>query len=386
MTIDSDQQFYAELAAAINRQIAPVYRETITLLQYPSQGDFPWWYYNDNQVFNQGTFDFVSARVLPSGTPGLAMLSPSGGFPNAYIRLLESIAFTLSSQDEESLDPAPRDQAARENRRLAQLRRNTSAPGPRNGGMKTVNPNTGSVLSGYQVGYGIPSAIAQIENALNDEQRILEVTLDVSQPSTNALSARADGRALVPVASGVTFTPAGGGSYAVSRSPGAGTQSAVKIEYPGHVMVPMGPTAYQQATGAGWFDGDPIAQAHRNGDADVTGFKFVSAPGYDLGALASGGDFGQLRCLLVSRAPRVTSSHRNADTGRFSRSFRGAAKGSLDLFRSGLLEGVEYTGELLPSSASEFSLRFIPSGRSASVPQLQRTAYVIGGAFDFPAA
>ena len=64
MSIDSSQQdFFARLTSAINQQIAPVLNLSITLIQY--QGDFLWWYQNPNLVFNQGTFDYISARVSP---------------------------------------------------------------------------------------------------------------------------------------------------------------------------------------------------------------------------------------------------------------------------------------------------------------------------------
>jgi hypothetical protein len=78
-----------DLATAINDAIAPIYHTQIVLVAYPAQGDFPWWYQNPNGVFNQSTFDYVSARVSPSGAPGTVRLSPSGGFPNAYMQVVK---------------------------------------------------------------------------------------------------------------------------------------------------------------------------------------------------------------------------------------------------------------------------------------------------------
>ena len=97
---------YLALAAAINAQVELRYHCRVTLVQYPAQGDFPWYFQNADQVFNQATFDYLSARVMPGDAPALARLSPPGGFPNAYAALLETITYSLSSADQQTYDRA----------------------------------------------------------------------------------------------------------------------------------------------------------------------------------------------------------------------------------------------------------------------------------------
>lgn len=97
-------QFYGDLAAAINAQLAAVYPTPITLVQQPAQGDFLW-FYEANGLFNQGTFDYLSANVAPSTEyPVLAALSVSGGFVNSYAQVVGKIAYTMSSAQQTEIN------------------------------------------------------------------------------------------------------------------------------------------------------------------------------------------------------------------------------------------------------------------------------------------
>ncbi|MCG8648752.1 MAG: hypothetical protein MI861_02905, partial [Pirellulales bacterium] len=93
-------QFYSQLAARANAAIGSVYNTTVTPIQFPSQGDFKWFYENDNQVFNEGTWNYLSARVSQGDVEGTARLTDAGGFPNAYVRVVNAIAYTLSKADQ----------------------------------------------------------------------------------------------------------------------------------------------------------------------------------------------------------------------------------------------------------------------------------------------
>jgi hypothetical protein len=484
------ERFYLELDAAINRQIAPVYHTTITAIQAPSQGDFLWYYHNLNQVFNGGTFATISARVSPGDEPGLARLSPAGGFPNAYLEVLSCLAYRPSQADRWRLAEARRSartlaegvvasfqrsagpitpsdlktaqaemgaaavaspfdyvlsyalgyrwsgrQAQREPpllhkqmaaaRRLedllpqmppsgqpvvdaarvylsvtakvaslqdeislgdwtlTQLKNNTARPTEENGGMMTVDPSTGVIRPGLQVGYDIRMPLASIQAALEDVRHVLEVHIVVSSDPGEALHADLGSGAPLPVGSGVVLARGDGADLDLTRAPGAGRKSVVTIAYPGYVLVPMAPAAWQQATNVGWYYGDPIAQAYQNSFTHGSGYTFVSKPGYDLRPLAQGGDFGQLTHLLISNPPVVTVSHEGGDYARFERTWPEVATGGLRVFdriHLGSSSGARYAGELRPGPSNEaFSVTLTPLP-PLSTSQLLSAAYVIGGA------
>lgn len=318
---------YAALAAAVNEQIEPVYHCTVTLVQYPSQGDFPWYYQNANQVFNAATFGYISARVMPGDAPGLAALSASGGFPNAYARLLADLTFSAGAASLVPPTSLRDNQFGDQAQLITELLDTTTTPTASNGGMQTVDPVTGEVSSTCQVGYAVSTPLASIQTALADQDCALTVTL--------------------------------------SGTGGA----AVRIVYPGYTMVAVSSTSWQQATGIGWFYPDPVSEAFENAGHNVAGFQFTDPPPYQPGPPTAGGDVGWLVGLLVSAPPQVSVSSSSGALPSTAQARVG----------DDILEGLTLLG-LPPPTRSLGSTRL---GDQPSVPLLQQTAYVIGAVIGF---
>ncbi|HSS48697.1 MAG TPA: hypothetical protein VLX28_07105, partial [Thermoanaerobaculia bacterium] len=100
-------EYFSALNKKANEAISSIYKTRITPIQFPAQGDFNWFWQNPNQIFNQGTFDFASARVSPGGDiPDTVQLSPAGGFANAYVQVVTALQFSLSSVESETLNKA----------------------------------------------------------------------------------------------------------------------------------------------------------------------------------------------------------------------------------------------------------------------------------------
>jgi hypothetical protein len=488
-------EYYSALKKKADEAIGSIYKTRITPIQFPAQGDFNWFWQNANQVFNEATFNFGSARVSPgTEAPDTAQLSPAGGFPNAYVQVVTALQYSLSSAESATLNQAisnasaqaqavvstyqgifgqitdaqmataqaalgefsvankqdyvigyilgyiwsgRRDEQkpaltytemsnARDLRALLpkmpasgvpvladvtvylnfiapvnsledqlflggwirnQLRTNTAAPTERNGGMKLVNPNTGAVTPGYQVGYGINAAISSIQNDLNSS-RSFSMSMAVSSASGSSLQVSIDGGAGFSVGSLLRFSLGTQFDYNMTTFQGTSSDCTVEISYKGFTMVPNAAAAWQQATSTGWFFGDPIAEAVRNESRDVTGFKFTANPPYNMGPLASGGDFGMLTNLLISNYPTVKIHYRNANFNAFKQAWSETVTGNLSLFGFISLgrfsQGAYGSSYQQGSSNSEFTVEFGPSQQVLSVPDLQKTAFPIGGSFDFP--
>lgn len=261
MGADSDDDVYAALSGALNAAVALKYRTQIVLLEYPAQGNFAWYYQNGNQIFNQWTMDYVSGRVFAGATATLARLSQSGGLTAAHAQLLVSIDYRLSTAD--ASDPAlaaVRDSA---NAGLAKVRMAIAQPTADNGGIKTVDAQTGAVPAAYQPAYQVSTPIATIQSALS-----------------------------------------GGGDEITVTVPGP-QGMRVTLTYTGCVMAAAGPVAWQEATGRGWFAPDPVEQAFTNGTGDVTGYAFLTPPPFSPGPVTAGGTLGRITGLLLSNAPDI---------------------------------------------------------------------------------
>jgi hypothetical protein len=93
------EPFYSAVREKAMAKVKDILRSPLYPVQYPSQGDFKWNWQNANQVFNDDTYQYVNARVLPGEVPGTVALSPGGGFANAYDAVLSDIVYSLSTAD-----------------------------------------------------------------------------------------------------------------------------------------------------------------------------------------------------------------------------------------------------------------------------------------------
>lgn len=100
------QQFYSALQKQATDTVGNIFRARIFPVQYPVQGDFKWNWQNVNQVFNDATYQYISALAKPGVVPGTVALSAGGGFANAYIEVLKDIQFSLNKGDQAKLTAA----------------------------------------------------------------------------------------------------------------------------------------------------------------------------------------------------------------------------------------------------------------------------------------
>ncbi|WP_445626971.1 RNA polymerase sigma factor [Nostoc sp. DSM 114167] len=248
-------------------------------------------------------------------------------------------------------------------------------------------PVVGAVSPNLQVGYSISKSQAAIQNDL-DSNNTISFGMTTSQASGESVSVSIEGQAGFSVGSWLTFATTAGGSYDMSKSQGTSTDASIKLTWKGYSVVPMAPTAWQQATNVGWYYTDPIAQAVNNGTQDVTGFKFLNKPAYDLQPFAKGGNFGLLNNLVISNYPTIEITYKNANFSSFKQSWNQSVSGNLKLF--GFIELGSFSQGAYGSSYqqgadnSTFTVTFSASKEVLSVPQLQKTAYVIGGAVTNP--
>lgn len=484
---ESGKQFYSALQSKAMSAVKDIFKSDIYPIQYPSQGDFMWNYQNTNQIFNQGTFKYISANISPGDIAGTAKLSDEGGFPNAYVQVINAISYTLSKANQDKLNKAQSSassqaqtivtdyqntfgmiteqqmkdvnvktkydyvisyvlgsqwsgrgtshplkytemQEARNLRRLLpdmpasgdqvvtdvsaylnlmkpvltlqdlmqngswmifQLKNNTAYPDGGNGGMKTFEPNTGAISQNDQVGYSINTSLAAITNDLQNTGRSISLGMSTSQTSGGSLNVHIEGQAGFNIGSWLRFSVGSSTEYDMSQVNGTSTDCSVNMTWAGYSMVPMSPTAWQQATNEGWYYADVIAQAIKNGNNDVDGFKFEGTPPpYNMGAFKNGGNFGILTNLLIANYPTIEITYRNANFSSFKQSWNEKVSGNLKLFGfiklGSFSQGTYSSSYKQGSDNSTFTVKFSASPEIISVPQNQKTAYVIGGAVANP--
>ncbi len=482
MAQQGGDQFYSALQQKAQDAVASIFKSPLLTIQYPSQGDFMWNWQNGSQIFNQATWDYISAKIADGDYTGSAQLSSAGGYPNADVMILNSMAYTLSSANQALMIQTQANASQQANtvvmdyqttygeittaqmtaanvstkydyvvayicgsvwsgatpplsystmagaRNLAALlpnrppssdqvitdvsiylsmmqpvlalqdetqkgqwvlkclKANTQTPTLQNGGIKTVNPNTGAVSANYTDAFGINYSTQAISNDLQNTGRTIELGMTTSSASGSQLSVHMDAQAGFTVGSCVQFAVSGGATYDISTAAGTSTDMSITMTWAGYSMIPVAPLAWQQATNVGWFWIDAIIQAVANTGKDVDGFHFVSTPPYNFGPLVSGGDFGLLTNLLIANYPTVSITYRNANYTSFKESWSEHVSGNLTLFgfiKLGSFSQGAYGSQFSQGSDnSTFTVTFSASPQVISVPALQQTAYVIAGAVD----
>lgn len=270
---------------------------------------------------------------------------------------------------------------------ILQLQNNVANPGSI-AGMTTVDPVSGATTT--QVAYGINKAVTAIQNDLNNTGQKISMTLAAQQSSSGQTSVSINGQASFPLVGDlIGVVGSGGEQYNLLTMQGAGQAASVVINFPGWTMVPSAPMPFQQANQTGWYYSEPIAEAYNNfvkGATNVTGFKFSSAPPFNLG---QGGNFGQLRATLICNYPTITVNYSQGNCSLFQQSFSQAASCDVylfGLFKIGSVSQSLYTSQVTQgSSQSAFQVTFTPSQQVLAVPPLQQTAFVLGGVVGYPA-
>lgn len=161
---------------------------------------------------------------------------------------------------------------------LRSLKRNSGSPNLDNGGMKTVDPEQNTISDGYEPKYEINKSPAAIYGELTDKDRKITLSMEISQASGSDSSVSVEGQAGFSIGSWLSFGVEGGASYDMSKAQGTSMDCTVLMEFEGYSMFPTVPLAWDQATNVGWYYDQPIAEAVKNADKDVTGFKFLGTP------------------------------------------------------------------------------------------------------------
>ncbi|WP_461629719.1 hypothetical protein [Labilibaculum euxinus] len=358
------ESLYPILTDAINKGIASFYQEQITLIQYPSQGSLKWYYQNMNGIFNEGTFNYVSARVQPSeDSKYLASLSHAGGFPNAYSNLLKKIYYN-TGETEQLSDSIPQGRWA-----LYQLTENTCNPSNANGGMKTINPNTGTISESYQVAYTISNSIDQLRTELKNNRKSIKIEIKINNP--NPINVQIITYNETTTDSILYCLPDSITSLLLPFNAGTMENGILGMEYYGVTMFNILPKKWEFESNTGWYNGFPIADAVKNTNPKNKGYHFAVTPKYNLGLLKDGGDFGFITNLLICDSLVSTFSDLEEPVLK---------ENPNTLTPSNLFRGNRTSNENVVINLRE---SIFPK---LSVPILEQTATVIGGTFCFPGA
>ena len=273
---------------------------------------------------------------------------------------------------------------------VAQAQRNTTSPTEDNGGMQTFDPNTGKVQTKYRAAWEINKSMAEIQNDLDNDGRIIEFKMTTHAASGSSLDVSINGSTGFKVGSWLTFGLSTSFSYDMSTFQGTSRDAEITVQYKGYSIVPISAKAWQQDVNTGWYNGEVIRQAVDNQGKDVSGFQFASStpPPFDLESLEKGGNFGFMNNVIISNYPTITIKYKNADFKSFKEAWSTKTSGNMKLFGfislGSFSAGASGSSYEEGSNNTEFTLTFSPSQEIITVPQFQKGGFVIAAAVTNP--
>ena len=229
---------------------------------------------------------------------------------------------------------------------IRQLKNNCQYPNELNGGMRLIDPFTGQI-SGYQVGYSVNNPLQILQQQIQDTSRNILINIQaldsgganidvtVRYTKENIFHKRYQIPDSICVVKDTSISSSCGG---------AGFFATACIR--GFVIIDTQPLAWNDISNTGWLFSYPISQATQNDTFDVTGYKFILPPPYNMKPDNDRDDFAYLSKILVSNTAPELVFGTQAETTKRS------------------------TGTFLYSQPS--------------TPLMQSTAYVIGGVFTYP--
>ena len=102
--LKNPQQGYYQYLLNQFRQVIPGEMDGFAaVVKGANHSRFPYWYLNDSFTFNQYTYDYISARVMPDMVHGSAELLEGKSFNHAYLQVMSAISYGLNEQTKQQL-------------------------------------------------------------------------------------------------------------------------------------------------------------------------------------------------------------------------------------------------------------------------------------------
>jgi hypothetical protein len=261
---------------------------------------------------------------------------------------------------------------------LAEALLAAQSPTANNGGLTvsnhTVNP-----------AYAVTPSVTEILSGLNTPDAGLQMSVVVNRTPAAQYSLAFNGGAptVTPSLGFLAIAPPNplfGVAQQVEASAGP---VRIEIASQGLTLVHFGPTPYDPASGRNWYWMTPLLEAIRNGNRDVSGFRFSPDPQTDFN---KSGPFGFLTTVAITKHPSIAITSMRPDYRAFQL-LAGTTRRQINLSLASQPLGAE------PPPTHTMSVNVDRASQSVTVQYdpladpggAQSTAFVVGVSTCYPA-
>jgi hypothetical protein len=261
---------------------------------------------------------------------------------------------------------------------------NATGPVATNGGLQTS-------ASSFDVAYNGFPATTVIVGDLQNSNNAVSIACSLSNFNSTESNLSIEGGASFTIPLDfMSISFGGSASYSLYQYSGSASQIDMSLEYPGITIIRTDPLALSADQTTGWYDTNILSQVVAKTGKDVTGFQLQGSQFNVASLFGQGKQFARVKTFVISQQPTISLIFQNADVQTVKSNFKEGASLSLKLFG---LFGIGSASESYQvqkvsdaNSAGEVTVTLGPSVPSGSVPDNQKTAYVLGGVVAYPPA
>lgn len=168
--------------------------------------------------------------------------------------------------------------------------------------------------------YEVSTQLSDIINGLKNESQAVKLSMTVTRATEDEFQVSVEGGAnfSIPVLDLLTVEVGGKASYFHSDLATTDNETTVQMTFSGVTLVNFGPKDFEMPTQQNWFWKEPIREAIKNGDSDVSGFKFSPDPQIDF---SNSGPFGYLMGVAISNYPSMVITVKSSSYEKIKTTF-----------------------------------------------------------------
>lgn len=266
---------------------------------------------------------------------------------------------------------------------LSRALKAVQSPTADNGGLQTDD-------NVYHPAYKMATQLSDILNGLKAINNAISLKMSVSRYSESEFKVSIAGGASINVPIFDLFTLSVGAevSYFSDHIATSSNTTDIELTYTGVTLVNYGPVAYDQSNpNQYWYWTKPIKDAIKNGDNDVSGFKFSPKPQIDF---SESGPFGFVTGVAISNYPSVKITVTSSDYESIEKTFEQTVKVGLSFLGIPLgIKGSESTyshSVSVNSSSQTITITLDPPKELIAGNSVDSVGWVLGVQTEYPAA
>ena len=255
-------------------------------------------------------------------------------------------------------------------------------PNKMNGGMLT-NDGSGK----YYPAYSVSPQMSTIQNFMQGESNKLEMsaTIQRSSESEYKVNISSGVEVEIPVEDWFTAKVGANAHYFRDEIATSSNEVTMSLTYTGVNLVHFEPMPYSESENQGWYFIQPIMDSIKNGEQDVTGFKFSPNPNIDW---SENGPFSFLSGVAIANYPTVTITVKGSNYQSIATTFEQSVDTSFSFLGIPLgLDGSEntYSHSVTTDSTTEtITITLSPPKAMIGGVVNDSVAWVLGAVVEYP--